>query len=85
MSPRANYTDRAAAACRRSYCQNLADRGWHEVSVTVPYDCVLDFLDRIYTPLAFLNYIINYQVFLHLRNLIKLTVRERGKEIRATP
>jgi hypothetical protein len=27
LSPRANYTDRATAACRRSDCQLFADRG----------------------------------------------------------
>jgi hypothetical protein len=27
LSPRANYTDRATAACRRSDCQRFADRG----------------------------------------------------------
>jgi hypothetical protein len=32
LSPRANYTDRATAACRRSDCQLYADRGttWSE-------------------------------------------------------
>jgi hypothetical protein len=46
LSPRANYTDRATAACRRSYCQLFADRGCHVVSVTDPYGCILGFLDR---------------------------------------
>jgi hypothetical protein len=41
LSPRANYTDRATATCRRS-----ADRGCHMVSVTDPYGRILDFLDR---------------------------------------
>jgi hypothetical protein len=36
LSPRANYTDRATAACRRSDCQLFADRGYHVVSVTDP-------------------------------------------------
>jgi hypothetical protein len=46
LSPRANYTDRATAACRRSDCQIFADKGCHVVSVTDPYDRILDFLDR---------------------------------------
>jgi hypothetical protein len=45
LSPRANYTDRATAACRRSDCQLFADRGCHVVSVTDPYGRSLDFLD----------------------------------------
>jgi hypothetical protein len=45
LSPRANYTDRATAACRRSDCQR-ADRGCHVVSVTDPYGRILGFLDR---------------------------------------
>jgi hypothetical protein len=44
LSPRANYTDRATAACRR--CQLFADRGCHMVSVTYPYGRILGFLDR---------------------------------------
>jgi hypothetical protein len=36
LSPRANYTDRATVACRRSDCQFFADRGCHVVSVTDP-------------------------------------------------
>jgi hypothetical protein len=46
LSPRANYTDRATAACQRSDCQLFADRGCHVVSVTDPYGRILDFLDR---------------------------------------
>jgi hypothetical protein len=46
LSPRANYTDRATAACRRSDCQLFADRGCHVVSVTDPYGRILGFLDR---------------------------------------
>jgi hypothetical protein len=46
LSLQANYTDRVTAACRRSYCPNFADRGSHAVSVTDPYDRILDFLDR---------------------------------------
>jgi hypothetical protein len=42
LSPRANYTDRATAACRPIF----ADRGCHVVSVTGPYACILGFLDR---------------------------------------
>jgi hypothetical protein len=46
LSPRANYTDRATAACRRNDCQLFADRGCHVVSVTDPYGRSLGFLDR---------------------------------------
>jgi hypothetical protein len=46
LSPRANYTDWATAAFRRSDCQLFADRGCHVVSVTDPYARILDFLDR---------------------------------------
>jgi hypothetical protein len=46
LSPRANYTDRATADCRRSDCQLFADRGCHVVSVMDPYGRILDFLDR---------------------------------------
>jgi hypothetical protein len=44
LSPRANYTDRATAACRRSDC--FAHKGCHVVSVTDPYGRIHDFLDR---------------------------------------
>jgi hypothetical protein len=44
LSPRANYTDRAA--CRRSDCQFLRIEGCHVVSVTDPYGRILDLLDR---------------------------------------
>jgi hypothetical protein len=46
VSPRAKYTDRAIAPCRRSDCQRFADRGCHVVSVTDPYGRILGFLDR---------------------------------------
>jgi hypothetical protein len=46
LSPRANYTDRAIAAYRRSECQHFADKGCHVVSVTDPYGRILGFLDR---------------------------------------
>jgi hypothetical protein len=46
LSPRANYTDRATAACRRSDCQLFADRVCHMASVTDVYGRVLGFLDR---------------------------------------
>jgi hypothetical protein len=45
LSPRANYTDRATAACRRSDCQLFADRECHVVRVTDPYGRILGFLD----------------------------------------
>jgi hypothetical protein len=45
LSPRANYTDRSTATCRRSDCQLLRIKGatwsaWH------PYCRILGFLDR---------------------------------------
>jgi hypothetical protein len=46
LSPLANYTDRATAACRRSDCQLFADRECHVVSVTDPYGRSFGFLDR---------------------------------------
>jgi hypothetical protein len=46
LSPRANYTDRATAACRRSDCQLFADRGCYVVIATDPYYRILGFLDR---------------------------------------
>jgi hypothetical protein len=46
LSPRANYTDRATAACRRSDCQIFSNTGYHVVSVTYPYGRILGFLDR---------------------------------------
>jgi hypothetical protein len=36
LSPRANYTDRATTACRRSYCQLFADRGCQRSSWRIP-------------------------------------------------
>jgi hypothetical protein len=45
LSPRANYTDRAIAACRRSDHKLFADRGCHVVSVTDPYCRILGFLE----------------------------------------
>jgi hypothetical protein len=46
LSPRANYTDRATAACRRSWCQLLRIRGCHVVYLTDPYGRIFGFLDR---------------------------------------
>jgi hypothetical protein len=46
LSPRANYTDRATTACRRSDWQTFADKECHVVSVTNPYRHILGFLDR---------------------------------------
>jgi hypothetical protein len=46
LSPRANYTDRATAACRRSDCQLFADRWCQVISVTDPYGRILGLLDR---------------------------------------
>jgi hypothetical protein len=50
LSPRANYTDRATTACRRSDCQLFADRGCYVIRVTdpygrIPYGRILGFLD----------------------------------------
>jgi hypothetical protein len=41
LSPQANYTDRATAACQRSQFQLFADRGCHVVNVTIPYGHIL--------------------------------------------
>ena len=38
LSPRANYTDRAAAAGRRSECQLFRIEGCHVVNATDPHD-----------------------------------------------
>jgi hypothetical protein len=46
LSPRANYTDRATAACRRSDLPAFAYRGCHVVSVKDPYGHIHGFLDR---------------------------------------
>jgi hypothetical protein len=46
LSPRANYTDRATAACRQSQCQLLRIEGCHVVSAADPYGRNFDFLDR---------------------------------------
>jgi hypothetical protein len=46
LSPRADYTDRATAAFRRSKCQ-LLDAEWYGViSAAEPYGRNLGFLDR---------------------------------------
>jgi hypothetical protein len=44
LSPQANYTDQATAACRRSDCQLLRIEG--ATCVTDPYGRILGFLDR---------------------------------------
>jgi hypothetical protein len=46
LSPRANYTDRATADCRRSDCHLLRIEGCHVVSVSDPNGRILCFLDR---------------------------------------
>jgi hypothetical protein len=46
LSPRANYTDRAKAACRRSWCQRFADRGCRVVSARDLCGHTVGFLDR---------------------------------------
>jgi hypothetical protein len=46
LSPRANYTDRATAACRRSDCQLLRIEGATCVCVTDHYGRILGFLER---------------------------------------
>jgi hypothetical protein len=52
LSPRANYTDRATAACRRNDCQRFADRRCLVVSVTDPYGHILGSRQE---PLLFLS------------------------------
>jgi hypothetical protein len=44
LSPRANYTERKPLVGEVEL--NFADRGCHVVSMTDPYCCVFDFLDR---------------------------------------
>jgi hypothetical protein len=46
LSPRANHTDRATAACRRSDCLLLWIEGATLISVTDSYGRILGFLDR---------------------------------------
>jgi hypothetical protein len=47
LSPRASYTDRETAACRRSKCQPLRmDWGCLVVSATDPHGSIFGFLDR---------------------------------------
>jgi hypothetical protein len=46
LSPQANYTDRATAAYRRSWCQLFADRVCRVVSATDTHGRILGFLDR---------------------------------------
>jgi hypothetical protein len=46
QSARANYTDRATAACRRSDCQLLRIDGATWSAVSDPYGRILSFLDR---------------------------------------
>jgi hypothetical protein len=43
LSPRANYTDRATAACRRSYSQLFRIQGCRVVRAADPYGSNLDF------------------------------------------
>jgi hypothetical protein len=43
LSPRANYTGRATAACWRSDCQFLRIEGCHVVRVKDPYGRILGF------------------------------------------
>jgi hypothetical protein len=46
LSPRANYTDPATAACRPSYFQLLRIGGCRVVSATDPRGRILGFIDR---------------------------------------
>jgi hypothetical protein len=46
LSSRANYTDRATSACRRSWCQLLRIQECRVVSAADPRDRILGFLDR---------------------------------------
>jgi hypothetical protein len=45
FNPQANYTDRATAACRRSYCQLLQIEGVVWSAQWIPMTVNLDFLD----------------------------------------
>jgi hypothetical protein len=58
LSPRANYTDRATAACRRSYCQRFADRGCHGQR-----DGFLRPYSRFYRPESLLFYQVAPQLY----------------------
>jgi hypothetical protein len=58
LSPRANYIDRATAACRLSDCQLFADKWCHVVSFANPYGRILGFLNR--------SLLLFYQVALQL-------------------
>jgi hypothetical protein len=46
LSPRANYADRATAACRLSYCQILRIEGATWSTRRIPYCRNIGFLDR---------------------------------------
>jgi hypothetical protein len=46
LSPQANYTDQATAACRRSDCQLLRIEGATWSAWQIPNGRILDFLDR---------------------------------------
>jgi hypothetical protein len=46
FSPQANYTDRATAACRRSYCQLLRIDGVAWSAQLIPTAVNFGFLDR---------------------------------------
>jgi hypothetical protein len=54
LSPRANYIDRATAACRRSQCLLFTDIGCHVVSVADPL--------RPYSPLSRPESLLFFQV-----------------------
>jgi hypothetical protein len=46
LSLRVNYTDRAIAVCRQSYCKLLPIVGCHMVGATHPDGRIFGFLDR---------------------------------------
>jgi hypothetical protein len=48
FSPQANYTDRATAACQRSWCQLLRIKGATWSGRRIPYGSNLGFLDRLW-------------------------------------
>ena len=67
LSPRANYTDRAAATGRRSWCQLLRIEGCHVVSATGPHGRLICFLDL--EPLLF-----DVELHLYVRGVVRLNL-----------
>jgi hypothetical protein len=65
FSSRANYTDRATAACNRSVAPTFEDRGCCLVSTTHLYSRILGFVDRDYrrTREEILAYVSNMRIY----------------------